>query len=66
MFHVQSLSQHGSPPPDSGPVIDLWTDLPQVNRKLLLRLLSHLLERQLEPTLVLSKEDSDERDDSAE
>ena len=64
--HVQSLTQHGSPPPDSRPVIGPWADLPQVNRQRLLWLLSHLLERQLEPSLAPSKEDGDERDDSAE
>ena len=66
MSHVQSLTQHGSPPPDSRLVIDPWVDLPQANRKLLLWLLSQLLERQLEPRLAPSKEDGDERDDSTE
>jgi hypothetical protein len=44
----------------------LWATLPQVNRKLLLGLLSQLLERRLEPALLADKEDSDERDDYAE
>ncbi len=66
MSHVQSLIQHGSPPPDSRLVIRPWADLPQANRKLLLWLLSQLLERQLEPGLIPRKEDADERDDSTE
>ena len=66
MSHVQSLTQHGSPPPDSRLVIGPWADLPQANRKLLLWLLSQLLERQLEPRLTPRKEDADERDDSTE
>jgi len=65
VFHVQPLSQQGPPPPDSRLVIDLWEDLPPANRNLLLRLLSHLLERQLEPNLIPSKEGADERNDSA-
>ncbi len=64
--HVQSLPQHGSPPPASRPAIGPWADLPQANRQRLLWLLSHLLERQLEPSLTPSKEDGDERDDSAD
>jgi hypothetical protein len=64
--HVQSLTQHGSPPPDSRPVIGQWADLPQANRQRLLWLLSHLLERQLEPSLAPGKEDGDELDESAE
>ena len=64
--HVQSLTQHGSPPPDSRPAIGQWEDLPQTNRKLLLWLLSHLLERQLEQSLAPSKEDGDELDSSAD
>ena len=64
--HVQSLTQHSSPPPNSRLVIGLWVDLPQVNRQRLLWLLSQLLERQLEPSLTPSKEDGDERDDSTE
>ncbi|GHO62142.1 hypothetical protein KSC_101520 [Ktedonobacter sp. SOSP1-52] len=66
MFHVQSLTQHSSPPPNSRQVINLWADLPQTSRQRLLWLLSHLLERQLEPSLVPSKGDDDELDDSAE
>jgi hypothetical protein len=66
VFHVQSLTQHSSPPPNSRLVIGLWADLPQANRKLLLWLLSHLLERRLEPSLTPSKEDGDERDDGTE
>jgi hypothetical protein len=64
--HVQSLTQHGSPPPDSRLVIDPRADLLQANRQRLLWLLSHLLVRQLEPSLTPSKEDGDERDDGAE
>ena len=64
--YVQPLTQYSSPPPDSRQAIGRWTDLPQINRQRLLWLLSYLLERQLEPSLVPSKEDSDERDDSAE
>ena len=63
--YVQSLTQHGSPPPDSRLVIGPWVDLPQTNRQRLLWLLSHLLERQLEPSLTPRKEDGDERDDGA-
>ncbi len=66
MSHVQSLTQHGSPPPDSRQAIRCWEDLPQANRQRLLWLLSHLLERQLEHSLAPSKEDGDERDGSAE
>ncbi len=66
VFHVQSLTQHGSPPPNSRLVIGPWADLPQANRQRLLWLLSHLLERQLEPSLTLDKEDEDERDDGTE
>jgi hypothetical protein len=64
--HVRSLTQHSSPPPDSKSVSGPWADLPQVNRQQLLWLLSHLLERQLEPNLILGKEDGDELDDSIE
>jgi hypothetical protein len=64
--HVQSLTQHGSPPPDSRQAISLWEDLPQANRQRLLWLLSHLLERQLERSKAPSKEDGDELDSSAE
>ena len=42
MFHVQSLTQHGSPPPNTKLVIGPWADLPQANRQQLLWLLSHL------------------------
>ena len=66
VFHVQSLTQHGSPPPNTKLVIGPWADLPQANRQQLLWRLRHLLERQLEPSRVVSKEDGDERDDSAE
>ncbi len=66
MSHVQSHIQHRPPPPNSRFVIDLWATLPQVNRELLLGLLSQLLERRLEPALLADKEDSDERDDYAE
>ena len=67
MSHVQSFTQHGSPPPNSRPAIGQWEDLPQANRKLLLLwLLSHLLERQLEQSLAPSKEDGDELDSSAD
>jgi hypothetical protein len=38
----------------------------QAHRQQLLWLLSHLLERQLEPSRAASQEDGDERDDSAE
>jgi hypothetical protein len=63
---VQSLTQHSSPPPNSRQAIGRWADLPQANRQRLLWLLSHLLERQLEPSLAPSKEDGDELDGSAE
>ena len=66
MSHVQSLTQHGSPPPDSRQVISCWEDLPQANRQRLLWLLSHLLERQLEQSLAPGKEDGDELDNSAD
>ncbi len=66
VFHVQSLTQHSSPPPASRPTIGPWADLPQVNRQRLLWLLSHLLERQLEWSKAPSKEDADECDDRAE
>ncbi|GHO49710.1 hypothetical protein [Ktedonospora formicarum] len=66
MFHVQSLTQRSSPPPNSRHVTVLWADLPQVNRQRLLWLLSHLLERQLKQSSVPSKEDGDERDDCTE
>ena len=66
MSHVRSLTQHGSPPPDSRQVISQWSDLPLVNRQRLLWLLSHLLERQLEQSLAPGKEDGDERDKNAE
>jgi hypothetical protein len=64
--HVQSLTQHGSPPPNSRLIIGPWEALPQVNRKRLLWLLSQLLERQLVPSSAIEKEDGDERDKSAE
>ena len=64
--HVRSLTQHGSPPPDSRQVISQWSDLPLVNRQRLLWLLSHLLERQLEQSLAPGKEDGDELDEHAE
>jgi hypothetical protein len=64
--HVQSLTQHGSPPPDSRQAISFWEDLPQANRQRLLWLLSHLLERQLERSSTPGKEDGDELDESAE
>ena len=66
VFYVQSLIQHGSPPPASRQAISQWEDLPQANRQRLLWLLSHLLERQLEQSLAPSKEDSDELDGNAE
>ena len=66
MSHVRSLTQHGSPPPDSRQVISQWSDLPLVNRQRLLWLLSHLLERQLEQSLASGKEDGDELDENAE
>jgi hypothetical protein len=66
VFHVRSLTRHSSPPSNSRLVIGPWADLPQANRKLLLWLLSHLLERQLEPSLTPDKEDGDERDDGTE
>lgn len=47
-------------------VSDLWTDLPQVNRKQLLQALSSLLERQLEPNHPTSKEGEDEHDPYAQ
>lgn len=66
MSHVQSLTQHGSPPPDSKQVSSQWEDLPQANRQRLLWLLSHLLERQLQQSSAPDKEDADERDESAQ
>jgi len=66
VFHVQSLTQHGSPPPNTKLVIGPWADLPQANRQQLLWRLRHLLERQLEPNLTSRKEDGDERDDGTE
>jgi hypothetical protein len=63
--HVQSLSQHGSPPPACRSTSRPWEDLPQANRQRLLWLLSHLLERQLELSSATEKEDGDERDKSA-
>ena len=64
--HVQSLTQHSSPPPDSRQVSSPWEDLPQANRQRLLWLLSHLLERQLQQSSAPNKEDGDERDENAE
>lgn len=64
--HVQSLTQHGSPPPACRLPSSLWEDLPQANRQRLLWLLSHLLERQLEPGSAADKEDGDERDESTQ
>ena len=64
VFHVQSLTQHNSHPPNARLVVGPWAELPQANRQRLLWLLSHLLERQLEPSLTSHKEDGDERDDS--
>ncbi len=64
--HVQSLTQHGSPPPACKQAIRPWEDLPPANRQRLLWLLSHLLERQLERSSTPGKEDGDELDESAE
>ncbi len=64
--HVQSLTQHGSPPPASRQAISLWEDLPPANRQRLLWLLSHLLERQLERSSAPGKEDGDELDENEE
>ncbi len=64
--HVQSLTQHGSPPPTCRLTSSPWQDLPQANRQRLLWLLSHLLERQLEPGSAADKEDGDERDKRAQ
>jgi len=58
--YVQSLTQHSPPPPVYKPAIAQWADLPQANRQQLLWLLSHLLERQLDPSPPPSKEDDDE------
>ena len=66
MSHVQSLTQHGSPPPACKQAIRPWEDLPPANRQRLLWLLSHLLERQLEQSLAPGKEDDDELDKRAE
>jgi hypothetical protein len=44
----------------------VWAVLPPVHRQHLLWLLSHLLERQIEPHLMPNKEVSDERDDCVE
>jgi len=63
--NVQFLTQHSPPPPAYKPASDQWAGLPQANRQRLLWLLSHLLERQLEPSLPHSKEDDDELDTSA-
>jgi hypothetical protein len=54
------------PPPISRQAISQWEDLPQANRQRLLWLLSHLLERQLEPSSAPGKEDDDELDKCAE
>jgi hypothetical protein len=64
--HVQSLTQYGSPPPDSSQVSSRWEALPPANRQQLLWLLSHLLERQLEQSSAPGKEDDDELDANAE
>lgn len=64
--HVQSLTQHGSPPPASSQTSSRWEALPQANRQRLLWLLSHLLERQLERGRTPGKEDDDELDARAE
>ena len=66
MSHVQSLTQHGSPPPISKQAIIQWEDLPLANRQRLLWLLSHLLERQLEPSRAPGKEDDHELDKRTE
>lgn len=66
MPDVQSLTQYSPPPSVYKPAIVQWTKLPQANRQQLLWLLSHLLERQLDPSLLPSKEDDDERDNSIE
>jgi len=63
---VQSLTQCSPPPSVYKPAIVQWTKLPQANRQQLLWLLSHLLERQLDPSLLPSKEDDDELDNSIE
>jgi len=63
---VQSFTRYGSPPSDYRPVSNLWADLPEVNRKLLLQRLSYLLERLFEPNLTSPQEDGDEHDDSPE
>jgi len=55
-----------SPPPDSSQGISRWEALPQANRQRLLWQLSHLLERQLERSSTLGKEDDDELDTSTE
>jgi hypothetical protein len=66
MRYVPSRTQHGPPPPISKQVVGVWAVLPQVHRQHLLRLLSQLLERQIEQQVVSNKEVSDERDDRAE
>jgi predicted Fe-S protein YdhL (DUF1289 family) len=66
VYHVQSLTEHSSPPPVSKQEISRWEDLPRANRQRLLWLLSRLLERQLEQSLAPGKEDGDERDAGAE
>jgi hypothetical protein len=63
---MSSLLCNTVPPPESRQDSGRWANLPQINRQRLLRLLSHLLERQLEPSLASSKEDNDERNDNAE
>jgi hypothetical protein len=63
---VQSLTQYSPPPSVYKPATAQWTKLPQANRQQLLWLLSHLLERQLDPSLLPNKEDDDEPDNSIE
>ena len=63
---MSNPSPNTAPPAHFQASISPWEDLPQANRQRLLWLLSHLLERQLEPSSAPDKEDGDERDKSAE
>ena len=66
VVHVQFPIQHSSLLGNPRLVTGLWMNLPQTNRQQLLWLLSHLLERQLEPIPAPNKEDGDEDDKRAE
>ncbi len=66
MRYVPSRTQPCPPPPVFKQALDVWAVLPPIHRQHLLWLLSHLLERQIEPHLMPNKEVSDERDDCVE